>query len=161
MSNNHGFTSWLLSDHVSKYVQCFSHSALWLWEGKPANYNEWYMCLVSQRFFYWWWAAQTTYIGSEVITNCRLYSYISQILLLYKTWRYYNKFVSTKSLGVYYWCVKIPQCGYMEHGLYYVTFYVQKRIADLAMCYNPTLVCDKPPGAPAFEKPVYMTHTRV
>ena len=31
-----------------------------------------------------------------------------------------------KSLGVYYWYVKIPQCGYMEHGLEYIMFYVKK-----------------------------------
>ena len=35
----------------------------------------------------------------------------SQILLLYKTWRYYNKFDSMKSLGLRYRYVKIPQCG--------------------------------------------------
>ena len=38
----------------------------------------------------------------------RLYSNISQILLLYKTWWYNNKFDSTKSLVVRYRCVKIP-----------------------------------------------------
>ena len=38
-------------------------------------------------------------------------------MLLHKTWWYYNKFDSTKSLGVYYWYVKIPQCGYVEQGL--------------------------------------------
>ena len=31
----------------------------------------------------------------------------------------------------------------MEHGLKCITFYVQKHIAALAMCYNPSLVCDK------------------
>ena len=34
-----------------------------------------------------------------ITTNCWLYSNISQILLLYKTWVYYNKFDSVKSLG--------------------------------------------------------------
>ena len=29
-------------------------------------------------------------------------------------------------IGVYYWWVKIPHCGYMEHGLSYITFYGQK-----------------------------------
>ena len=77
------------------------------------------------------------------------------ILLLYKTWWYYNKFHSTKSLGVCYWCVKIPQCGYMEHGSKHITFYVQKHIAALAMCYNPALVRDKQLGAPASVKLVY------
>ena len=47
-------------------------------------------------------------------------SNISQILLLYKTWGYYNKFDSTQSMGAYYWYVKIPQCGYMEHRLRYL-----------------------------------------
>ena len=58
-------------------------------------------------------------------TNCRLYSNISQIVLLYKTWGYYNKFESTKSWGLCYWYVKMPWCGCMEHGLEYITFYVQ------------------------------------
>ena len=80
--------------------------------------------------------------------NCRLYSNISQVLMLCKTWRYYNKFDSPKSLGVCYWCVKIPQCGYMELGLKHISFYVQKHIVALAMCYNPALVRDKPLGAP-------------
>ena len=66
----------------------------------------------------------------------RLYSNISQILLLYKMWGYY-KFYSTKSLGVCYWCVQIPQCRHIENGLKYITFYVH-----LAMCYNPPLVHD-------------------
>ena len=26
-----------------------------------------------------------------------------------------------KALGVYYWYVKIPQCGYVEHGSEYIT----------------------------------------
>ena len=47
-----------------------------------------------------------------------MYSNISQIFLLYKTWGYHNKFVSTKSLGVYYWCVKIPRYGYMWPGTF-------------------------------------------
>ena len=78
---------------------------------------------------------------------------MSQTLLLYKTWL--NKFDSTKSLGVCYWCVKIPQCGYMEHGLKHITYYVQKHIAALVMCYNPALVRDKPLGAPTSVKLVY------
>ena len=91
-------------------------------------------------------------ISSCVITtNCSLYSNISQILLLYKTWGYYNKFDSMKSL-VDDRCVKIPHSRYMGHGLNLV----QKHIAALAMCDNPSLVRDKPPGgAPTFVKLVY------
>ena len=66
-----------------------------------------------------------------------MYSNISQILLLYKMWWYYNKFDFTKSSRIYYWCVKIPQCGYMEHGLSYIIFYVQKHMKALTKCYNP------------------------
>ena len=43
----------------------------------------------------------------------------------------------------------------MEHGLKHRTFYVQKYIAPLEMCYNPPVVRDKPLGAPAFVRPVY------
>ena len=39
-----------------------------------------------------------------------------------------------KSLEVYYWYVKVPRCGHVEHGLEYFSFYVQKHIAHLAAC---------------------------
>ena len=81
-----------------------------------------------------------------------MHSNISQILHLYKTCGYYNNFDSTESLGVSYWCVKTPQCGYMEQGLKHITFYVQKHIAPLAMCYNPPLGCKKPSEAPVSVK---------
>ena len=81
-----------------------------------------------------------------------MYINISQIFLLHKTWWYYNKMDSTKSLGVGCWCVKIAQCGYMEHDLRHVTFYVQKQISALSMFCNSTLVCNKPLGAPAYVK---------
>ena len=38
----------------------------------------------------------------------------------------------------------------MEHGLEYITFYIQNHIAPLAVCSGPPLVRDKPLGAPAF-----------
>ena len=79
-----------------------------------------------------------------------MYSNISQVLLLYKTWRHYNKCGSTKSFRVYYWYVKIRQCRYMGHGLKYITFYVQKHVAPLPFCYNLLLVRNNPLGAHAF-----------
>ena len=85
-------------------------------------------------------------------TNCWLYSNISQILLLYKVWGFYYKFDSMKSLGVYYWHVKMPRCGCVEHGLEYITFHVQKHIAHLAACSEPPLVGDAPLGTPTFLK---------
>ena len=39
-----------------------------------------------------------------------------------------------KSLGEYYRYVKMPRCGYVEHGLEYFSFYVQKQKAHLAAC---------------------------
>ena len=33
-----------------------------------------------------------------------------------------------ESLGVYYWYVKMPRRGCVEHGLEYITFYVKKNI---------------------------------
>ena len=72
-------------------------------------------------------------------TNCLLYSNISQIWLLYKTWGYHNKFESMKSLGgtCMYWYVKMPPCGCVEHGLENtcITFYVLKHIAHLATLF--------------------------
>ena len=84
-----------------------------------------------------------------------MYGNILQILLPYKTWRYCNKFDSPKSLGVCYWCVKILQCGYMDHGLKHISFYVQKRVIAMGMCYDPALVRDKPLGALGSVKRVY------
>ena len=63
-----------------------------------------------------------------------MYSNISQILLLYKVLGYYNKFDSRKSLEVYYWYVKKPRCGYVEHGLEYYSYYVKKHTAHMAAC---------------------------
>ena len=58
--------------------------------------------------------------------NCQLCGNVSLILLLYKTWGYHNKFESLKSFRVCYWYVKMPWCGCVEHGLEYITFYVEK-----------------------------------
>ena len=61
---------------------------------------------------------------------------ISQIFLLHKTCRYYNKFDSTESLGVRYWCIKIPQCGLMEHGLKDIAIICSKPYNTLHSCHN-------------------------
>ena len=45
-----------------------------------------------------------------------------------------------ETLGICYWCVKIPQCGYMGDGLKPITFYVQKHTLALEKCHNPPLV---------------------
>ena len=42
-----------------------------------------------------------------------------------------------ESLGVYYWYVKMPCCGCVEHELEYFLFYVQKHTAHLAACSGP------------------------
>ena len=46
--------------------------------------------------------------------------------------------------------VKIPCCGYMEHGLEYITFYVHKHMTSLAICSGFPLVRDGPIRAPWF-----------
>ena len=89
-----------------------------------------------------------------------MYSIISQILLLYKTWRYYNNFDSTISLGIRYRCVKIPQCGYIEHGLKDIAFNVQKHITLCTVVVTSLLVRDKPLKAPASVKRVYWNNLR-
>ena len=60
-------------------------------------------------------------------TDCQLYSNISQILMQYKWWGIITNFI-LKCLGVCYWYVKIPQCGYMEHGLECIAFYYQNHV---------------------------------
>ena len=72
--------------------------------------------------------------------------------MLYKVWEYHNKFGFMKSLGVYYWYVKMPQCGCVEHGLEYITFYVEKHIEYKAACSGPLLVRNGPLEASAFVK---------
>ena len=42
-----------------------------------------------------------------------------------------------KSFGVYYWYVKMPQWGCVQHGIEYIMFYVQKHIAYLSACPGP------------------------
>ena len=50
--------------------------------------------------------------------------------------------------GVCYWCAKIPQCRYMEHGLKDIAFYVQNIQQFELSCHNFPLVRDKlPEGA--------------
>ena len=75
-------------------------------------------------FFPQQWATEQCILSYKQ-NNPRLYSNISQILLLYEVWGRYNKLDSMKSLGVYYWYVKMPPCGCVEHGLEYITFYVE------------------------------------
>ena len=58
-------------------------------------------------------------------------------------------------MGAYYWCVKIPQCGYMVHRLKYIAVYVKKHIEPWVVYHNFPLVRDKPLEAPAFVKLVY------
>ena len=90
-----------------------------------------------------------------------MYSNISQILLLYKTWWYYNKFYSTKSLGVRYRCVKIPQCGLMEHGLKHIAPYVQQHITPCTVVITSLLVREKPLEAPASADVIKWKHFRI
>ena len=54
-------------------------------------------------------------------TNYRFYSIILQILLLYKTWGYYNKFDSVKSLT---YITDILKYHTMEHGLAHISYHV-------------------------------------
>ena len=73
-----------------------------------------------------------------------------------KHWGDYNKFDSMKSLRVCCWYVRIPQCGYMEHGLKDVVFLCSKyTYSAMSNCYNALLVHDMPLWAPAFLGLVY------
>ena len=63
----------------------------------------------------------------------------------------YTKFGGTTTnlilrnlMGTYYWYLKMPKCGYMEHGLKDIAFYVQKHMAHRTVCYNFPLVRDNP-----------------
>ena len=59
-----------------------------------------------------------------ITTNDWFYSNISQIMMLHETCGNYNKFDSAK-LKIYYGYVKIPNSGWMQHGLNDIKFYVQ------------------------------------
>ena len=45
---------------------------------------------------------------------------------------------------------KYHNVGVVKHGLEYIRCYVQKHLAPLAICSNPSLVCVKPLGEPTF-----------
>ena len=59
-----------------------------------------------------------------------------------------------KFLEVCYWYVKMPQCGCVEHGLAYITFYVQKHIAHLVALLWFQLVRRAARGARICETPL-------
>ena len=133
--------------HCSLEVPVGSSLAAWL-----------HFIVLFQLFFTQRWAARTKLINLQVrTTNCRLYSNISQILLLYKTWGIITNLTlwNWNPWGICYWYVEVPQFGYMEHGLEYITFYVQKQMAPLAVCSGLPLVGDGPLGAPEFLKFAY------
>ena len=60
-----------------------------------------------------------------------------------------------KSLGICYWYVKMPQCGYVEHGSEYFSIDVQKHIAhlELPVLDSPTPTHPHPPTNPAQPHP--------
>ena len=43
----------------------------------------------------------------------------------------------------------------MDHELKHISFYVQKHVVSMGMCYNPALVREKPLGVPASVKRIY------
>ena len=59
-----------------------------------------------------------------------------------------------KSLGMYYWYVKVPQCGCVKHRLEYIMFYVQKHIAPLATLFW------SPAGSQRATRGAYIFETR-
>ena len=101
---------------------------------------------------------QRLLISLEVrTTNCRLYSNISQILLLCKTWGYYNKFDIIKPFRG---CYRYVKRKYHNAGtgiywawirIYYVLCYYS---AFRGLFWSP-LVCDKPLEVPPFVKLAY------
>ena len=66
----------------------------------------------------------------------------------------YNKIDSMKYLGVYYRYVKMPRCGYLEHGLKYNVL-CSKPYSPVSACSGHALVGDRPLEAPAFVKLAY------
>ena len=60
-------------------------------------------------------------------------------------WITYSTYCATKNYTLVnvsnHWCVTIPKCGYMEHRLAYLTFYVQWHIASF--CETHLLCCSK------------------
>ena len=125
-----------------------------LWNGNCTTNH--FNSPVSQLFVPLAVSSGTTYINRT--TTCRLYSNISQILLIYKVWGNYNKFASNEIIGgILPTCqnVTVRVCGAWIR-IYYV--YVQKYIAHL-MAYSGTLlVCDGPLGVPSFVKLAYCNY---
>ena len=81
--------------------------------------------------------------GSTAI--CHKYCCYTKMGVLYQI-RIYEK-----TLGYVTVCyINVPRCGCVEHGLVYITFYVQKHITPWMICSGPSLVRDGPLGTPAF-----------
>ena len=76
-----------------------------------------------------------------------MYSNISQILQLYKTWGYCNRFYCMEYMGTYYWYVEMPQCGCMEHGLEDIAFYVKKQQIGQSVITSRPFVTEATRGA--------------
>ena len=90
-------------------------------------------------------------------TNYRLYSNISQILLLYKVWSTITNLTLWNHWGYITDMSKCHGAGVwsMNWNILRFTFYVQKHIAHLVACSGPLLVRDGPLGTPAFVKHAY------
>ena len=116
---------------------------------------------ISQRYFPWQWAVRTPQISSWVITtHCRLYSNISQILLLYKTWQYYIKFDYEIIGGTLLMCQNTTM-GVNGASIIRYSIYVQKHITPctVASVITSLLVHDKLLGTPTSVKWVYYYKT--
>ena len=91
----------------------------------------------SQLFFSLAVSSHTTYIRFFRSNNSQIW-----LCVFVWWWWYYKKNWISEILGVCYWYVKMPRCGCVEHGLEYITFYVQKhiRVVPLTAFGPPTFV---------------------
>ena len=73
--------------------------------------------------------------------SCYFFSYFPTVTFFPVTFfllLFFRYFFSCYFLSYnHYWYVKMPRCGYVEHGLEHFSFYVQKHTAHLAACYGP------------------------
>ena len=77
------------------------------------------------------------------------------MLLVYKTWGYYNKFDSTKFVGDITDICQNTTIPVLYAWIKYIAFYVQKPVATRVVCYNFPLLHEKLLGPPTFVELVY------
>ena len=111
------------------FSACILQRSLYMYNLKALNRA------FSQLSFLQWWPAEQLILANKSEQPTASCIAIFHKYVCYVKHRGITTNLTMKSLGVCYWYIKMPQCGCVEHGLEYTTFYVQKHIAHLAALF--------------------------